>query len=402
MKRLKQGQKGVRAKTVLRFGGMFMLSWSLAANADSEIKGELAPLPPAPDVNQNMADLGRHLFFDRRLSGNTSHSCASCHNPEKGWGTGEAMSHAYTGLLYFRNAPGLFNTAHRDRFMWDGRLDGADLGTLVRDMITEAHTMNMDSRLAQERLKQVPEYMQMFEEVYGNEPYGGRIYGAIGEFLKTIRTENAPLDAYLRGDESALSEEAKRGKALFVGKAGCAQCHSGPMLSDGNMYALGVPDHAGLFGDGVAPVTHEGHADHGGAGGNDGARNQALRQITLLRHYASMGTPNYMNLRSDVGLYTVTKDEKDIGKFMTPSLWDVGHTAPYMHSGVFETLGEVVDFYVAGGGEAQNKSELIKPLEISESEKSDLVAFLESMTGDAPQVEVPEIPAYQTRQFGQN
>ncbi|MCE9682501.1 cytochrome-c peroxidase [Halomonas alkalisoli] len=399
MKRQIKRQAAMPIKGALCFSGAVLLSWSMVTNAEPAVSSELAPLPPAPQVNEKMAELGRHLFFDRRLSGNTSHSCASCHDPEKGWGTGEPMSHGYTGVLYFRNSPGLFNAAHRERFMWDGRLDGDDLGTLVRDMLTEAHTMNMDSRLAQERLKQIPEYMEMFEEVYGAEPYGGRIYGAIGEFLKTIRTVNAPLDDYLRGDGSALSDEAKRGKELFTGKAGCVQCHSGPTLSDGNLYALGVPDHPGLFGDGIAAVSHEGHE---GSGDNGESRNQALRQVALLRHYASMGTPNYMNLRSDVGLYVVTKDNEDVGKFMTPSLWDVGHTAPYMHSGVLETLEDVVDFYAGGGGKAKNKSELIQPFELSESEKSDLVAFLESMAGDAPQVAVPEMPAYQVRQFGQN
>jgi cytochrome c peroxidase len=185
--------------------------------------------------------------------------------------------------------------------------------------------MNMDSRLAQERLKQVPEYIAMFETAYGDEPYGGRIYGAIGEFLKTIRTANAPFDAYLRGDDTALGDAAKRGLALFTGKARCSACHLGAMLSDGGLHATGVPAHPDLA-------------------------TTAERQIAMLRHFATMGTPNYMNLRQDVGHYVVTKDPADIGKFVTPSLWDVGQTAPYMHSGAFATLDEVVDFYNAGGG----------------------------------------------------
>ena len=361
-----------------------------APMAGAQEAAPLAPLPEAKEVNAARAELGKMLFFDNRMSGDTGHSCASCHDPETGWGTGEPMSHGYGDLLYFRNAPGLFNVANRNFFMWDGRLDGSDLGTVVRDMLTEAHTMNMDSRLAQERLKQVPQYMEMFDAAYGNEPYGGRMYGAIGEFLKTIRTENAPFDAYLRGQDDAISNAAKRGLALFESKAGCASCHSGEMLSDGGLHATGVPDHPALLGDAPGQAAaHEGHtADAPGDA-------TAARQITLLRHYATMGTPNYMNLRADVGHYVVTKDEADIGKFTTPSLWDVGQTAPYMHSGVFDTLAEVVRFYNAGTAQSE-------PLGLSSDEEADLVAFLNSLTGDAPAITPPELPDYDLRTVGEN
>jgi cytochrome c peroxidase len=256
--------------------------------------------------------------------------------------------------------------------------------------------MNMDSRLAQERLKQAPEYAALFEEAFGGDPYGGKIYAAIGEYLKTIRTVNAPFNAYLRGDEPALSDAAMRGMQLFAGKAGCAQCHSGAMLSDGGFHATGVPDHPDLTGKGGAGATHSGHV------GQAAANASADRQIAMLRHFATMGTPNYMNLRSDVGHYVVTKDEADIGKFVTPSLWDVGQTAPYMHSGVFATLAEVVDFYNAGSGEGPNKSALLKPLGLTDSERADLVAFLNSLTGDAPKVAEPELPEDEMREVGKN
>jgi cytochrome c peroxidase len=372
------------------------LTFQTAAQAD----GAFSPLPEPEEVNQVRADAGRHLFFDTRLSGDTSHSCASCHDPAKGWGTGEPLSHGYTSILYFRNAPGLFNVASRNYYMWDGRLDGSDLGTVVRDMLTEAHTMNMDSRLAQERLKQVPEYVDLFEDGWGGDPYGGKIYGAIGEFLKTIRTVNAPFDAYLRGEDSAIDDAAKRGMELFAGKAGCSQCHSGAMLSDGGLHALGVPDHPELIG--ATAAGNAGHAGHAGHSGPTSANPTADRQIAMLRHFATMGTPNYMNLRTDVGHYVVTKDKSDIGKFVTPSLWDVEQTAHYMHSGVFDTLEEVVEFYNAGGGEGPNKTALLKPLGLNANEKADLVEFLKSLTGDAPAVTIPELPEYQLREVGKN
>ena len=348
-----------------------------AGGAAAETAADFAPLPEPPEVDAVRAALGEKLFFDVRLSGDTANSCATCHDPARGWGDGQALSDGYTSISYFRNAPGLFNVGQRRLLTWDGRLDGADLGTLVRDMITEAHTMNMDSRLAQERLKQVPEYAALFEEGFGGDPYGGKIYGAVAEYLKTLRTANAPFDAFLRGDEAALSDPAKRGMALFAGKAGCVQCHAGAMLSDGGLHATGAPDHPDLWTD-------------------------PERQISMLRHFATMGTPNYMNLRADVGHYVVSKDKADIGKFVTPSLWDVGQTAPYMRSGAFATLAEVVDFYDEGGGAAHSKSPLLKPLGLTDGEKADLLAFLESLTGDAPNVTPPDLPDYQVREVGRN
>ncbi len=334
---------------------------------------KLAPLPDAKEIKADRAELGRMLFFDARLSGDTATSCSTCHDPAKGWGDGKPLSNGYTSIQYFRNAPTLFNAGHRSYFMWDARLDGSDAGTLVRDMLTEAHTMNMDSRLAQERLKQVPEYQAMFEKAFKGDPYGGKIYGAIGEYLKTIRTVDAPLDKYLRGDKAALGDAELRGMALFEGKAGCVQCHAGPMLSDGKAHATGVP-------------------------ANPELGTNAERQISMLRHFSTMGTPNYMNLREDVGHYVVTKDKKDWGKFLTPSLWDVGQTAPYMHNGALATLDDVVAFYNRGGGEKSG----MKPLELSAAEQADLVAFLKSMTGRAPTEKAPDLPECKLRTVGQN
>lgn len=338
----------------------------------------LAPLPPAPAVNEARAKLGFLLFFDSRLSGDTNNSCATCHDPRKAWSSGKPLSDGYTSVLYFRKAPSLFNVATRRYLMWDGRLDGSDLATAVRDMITEAHTMNMDSRLAQERLKQSPVYVKLFEDAFGKgDPYGGKIYGALAEYLKTIRTQGAPLDKYLKGDNSALNAQQIEGMKLFSGKANCTACHSGPTLSDGKMHVTGVPD-------------------------NPEIRTNVSRQITLLRHYATLGVPNYMNLRSDIGHFAVTKDPKDLGRFNTPSLWDVGQAAPYMHSGVLKTLEEVVDFYDAGGGNVATKDPALKPLGLSPSEKAALVAFLNALTGDKPAVTKPKLPADAVRVHGKN
>ncbi|HYD31925.1 MAG TPA: cytochrome c peroxidase [Azospirillaceae bacterium] len=351
---------------------------ALSPAARSEDKADpFAPLPEAPKINEARAKLGEKLFFDPRLSGDTQHSCSSCHDPAKGWGDGQALSMGYTGVEYFRNAPPLFNVAGRKYLMWDGRLDGADLGTLVRDMLTEAHTMNADTRMVQERLKQVPEYVELFDKGFGGDPYGGKIYGAVAEYLKTIRTTNAPFDRHLKGDKKALNEAQARGMKLFAGKAGCASCHNGPLLTDQSLHALGVAENPMIDAD-------------------------AARQTTMLRHFATMGTPNYMNLRDDVGNYVVSKDSKDLGKFITPSLWDIGQTAPYMHNGTLPNLEAVINFYNQGGGTHPNKDERLKPLNLSKKEKADLAAFLKSLTGDKPTVAKPALPEYGLRTVGKN
>jgi cytochrome c peroxidase len=289
------------------------------------------------------------------------------------------LSEGYPGTLYFRNAPTLLNCGVAKRFMWDGRLDGADPTTLVRDMITEAHTMNMDSRLMQERVKQVPEYVKRWKEIFGNdaEPYGPKLYGVVAEYIKTIRSDPSPVDAFIEGASDALTEAAKRGMTLFVGKAQCIQCHDGSELSNGALHATGVPENPILW------DTPE-------------------RAITLLRYYASSGVPNYMNLRSDVGYFAVSKQERDKGKFRTPSLRDLAHTAPYMHNGVFATLEEVISFYDEGGGKAENKDDVLKPLHLTDEEKHDLAVFLRSATGELPTVEPPVLPEYEVREFGKN
>ncbi|HET8577362.1 MAG TPA: cytochrome c peroxidase [Methylomirabilota bacterium] len=335
----------------------------------------LAPLPEATPLNPAMVELGKYLFFDPRLSGDAALSCATCHDPKKGWADGEPLSRGYPASEYFRNAPSIINARQRVRFMWDGRLDGSDLGTLVRDMVTEAHTMNADGRLVQERLKQVPEYVAMWERIFGkgSDPYGPRMFGVVGEFIKSIQSRNVPFDRYLRGDVAALSSQAKEGLALFTGKAGCVQCHGGPTLSDHKLHRLGVPENPEVW------------------------RNP-LRAITMLRHYATSGMPNYMNPRADVGLYAITKDDKDVGKFLTPGLRDLKYTAPYMHNGMLRTLGAVVEFYNTGGGAGGE----LKPLGLTDTEKAALLAFLESLSGDAVVVEPPTLPGYRPRVFGKN
>jgi cytochrome c peroxidase len=318
---------------------------------------------PANEALRNPAleNLGRFLFFDPRLSGDGSMSCATCHDPAKSYTDGRALSRAYAGSDGFRNTKTILNAMRASTFYWDGRLSGSDPETQVRDAITETHFMNMDGRLMLERLKQIPEYVQMFADVFGEgvEPSFGSTLRAIAAFEKTLVTGPTPYDL------EELSESAVRGRELFEGSAGCTTCHSGDDFTDGEAHSVGVPENNSLF-------------------------DEPLRHLTYRSFIKAMGVPGYMSVRRDVGRFTVTKDAGDIGRFMTPSLRQASRTAPYMHNGVFPTLTEVAKFYSEGAGGTR------EPLNLSGNEIDDLVAFLESLTGPEPDIEIPTVPRYRT------
>jgi cytochrome c peroxidase len=337
----------------------------------------LAPLPPLAAPKAEQVELGRLLFFDPRLSGDGGIACASCHDPATGWGDGKPLSTGYPGSEYFRNAQTLLNAAHYRRNYWDGRMAGTDLPTLVRDHLTEAHFMQVDGRLVTERMKQVPEYLELYQKAFGGEPNFGRTITAVAAFVRTIVSRNAPLDRYLQGDAGALSADARRGLDLFQGKAGCVHCHGGPLLSDQQSHALGVPENPDVF------------------------RNP-YRHISFRRFFRTLGASGVELFREDPGLYGVTKDRADWGKFRTPSLREVSRTGPYMHNGMLATLEDVVAFYNRGGGPHPNKTPQLRPLGLSATEARDLIEFLQSLSGDPVVIEPPDPPDYKPRTLGRN
>lgn len=360
----------------LALGGVLAAAVLVLA-AGAALAEPLAPLPALKAPNPDQAELGRWLFFETKLSGDAAISCATCHDPRKGWGDGKPLSTGYPGSEYFRNSQTILNAAHYRRNYWDGRMYGRDMATLIRDHFTEAHFMQADGRLQAERLKQVPEYDERFRKAMGGEPSFGRILNALVAFVSTITSRNAPIDRYLRGEAGALSPAAQEGMRLFQGKAGCIQCHDGALLSDQKFHVLGLPENPRVY-------------------------QEPLRHISFRRFMKTLGAPNYDNLREDIGLAAVTKEPQDRGKFRTPSLREVSRTAPYMHNGSLATLGDVVDFYDRGGGAHPNKSPLLRPLGLSDAEKKALVAFLDQLAGDPVVVEAPASPDYKLRTLGKN
>jgi len=344
-----------------------------AAVAQSPKYPPLVPLPRVsiPADNPQTADkieLGKMLFFDNRLSGNGAMGCASCHRPDLGWGTGSAISFGYPGTTHWRNSQTILNSAYYNKLFWDGAV--TSLETQAPAAAGGAVAGNGDDAMMEMRLAFVPEYRVAFKKVFGTEwPMLYDAWRAIAAFERAIVSDGKKVafDRFAAGSSKALNESQKRGLALFNGKANCIACHNGPLASDEKFYRTGVP---------AAKEFAE----------------TAEQQITLRWEVYQKGVPEktYRSASDDHGLYYVTKRPEDIGRWRTPSLRELKYTAPYMHNGVFATLEEVVEFYDRGGGK---NAEMLKPLNLSEQEKKDLVAFLVSLSMDEPLIVAePKLP----------
>ena len=293
-----------------------------------------------------MVELGKKLFFDRRLSGDGTMSCATCHDPELGFGDGLEISLNYPTTRNWRNAMTLYNVGGQQLLFHDGRADSLEAQALFPMM--SAFEMNQNLDYLEEEIRAVPEYVADFADVFGDEEVSiDRIARAIASFERTIVSRNAPLDLYLAGDEQALSAQAAKGLAIFTGKGNCIACHFGTDLRDGQFHALLVPENP----------EHQ----------NDPRVAATRRFVAKVSGFA-----DYRKLDQDPGRYLVTRDQADWQAFKTPTLREIGATAPYMHNGIFPTLAEVVEFFAAGAGNEERQS-----LDLSNEEKAQLVRFLE-------------------------
>ena len=337
----------------------------------------LAPLgdPPNPADNPTTpakVALGKLLFFDGRLSGNGSMPCSACHLPDAGWDVPDKISLGYPGTAHWRNSQTIINSAYYGKLFWAGA--SKSLEGQVRSAARGGVAGNGEDDMMEARLAFVPEYRKRFRQVFGDPwPNVRNAYMAIAAFERTLVQTETPFDKYMRGNDKALTKAQKRGLKLFAGKAGCVQCHRGAMLTDEKYYNIGVPPY-------------------------DGWETDALAQITFRFELYGKGASEdkYRKLKNDPGLYFRTKQRADYGKFRVPSLRYTKYTAPYMHNGMLATLEDVVNFYNAGGGKnefAATKTKLIKPLGLSGKEKADLVAFLESLSGDRITMDAPDLPS---------
>jgi cytochrome c peroxidase len=297
----------------------------------------LAAYLPAPPPAGPVVELGRMLFFDPRLSIDNDISCATCHDPDKGWTDGLARSVGHRGKVLRRNAPSLVNPDARLPMFWDGR--ARDVEQQVLMPITSAEEMAQPIAELLVELAAVPEYLARFDAAF---PGAGlreeTLAKAIAAFERTLQSAGAPLDRYLQGDRAALSAEQVLGLELFVGKARCTKCHEGPHLTDAGFHNLGVGD-------------------------------------------------------GDVGRLQIVDVPVLKGAFKTPGLRDVALTAPYLHDGSLATLEAVMEIYDQGGGaDRTNLDGDLAALSLTPAEKAALVAFMHALSGAPIVVRRPELP----------
>jgi cytochrome c peroxidase len=334
------------------------------------------PVPPGQPMTPDRVKLGELLFFDPRLSGDGSIGCADCHDPRKGWGDGNPLSRGYPGTAHWRNSQTIVNSAYLHAFFWGS--GSATLEAQAHAAATGALAGNIQTRLAEERMKQIPLYVELFQRGFGEKPSWDKAMQAIAAYERTIVSADSPFDRYMRGDKAAMTAEELRGKALFEGKASCIACHNGPLLTDELHHNTGVP-------------------------ANPDFATNPQRQIAMRERIRGKGIPEelYLNFDRDPGRYLETKKNEDLGKFRTPQLRYLAYTAPYKHNGVFFTLEEVIDFYDRGGDDDPfgTKSDLIKPLRLSAQEKKDLLAFLDALSGKELKPARPTLPPYGLLEF---
>ena len=348
-----------------------------AALADNNPRPEgLAPLGPPPipadnPMSPEKVALGEKLFFDPILSGNAGMPCSACHRPEAGWAVQAPISFGYPGTTHWRNSQTVVNSAYYGKLFWAGA--SGSLEHQARSAARGGVAGNGEDDMMEARLAFVPEYREAFREVFGDDwPSIRHAYMAIAAYQRTLVQTDTPFDTYMRGDDDALTAQQKRGLELFAGKANCIACHNGPLLTNEAYYNTGVPPYSGWEEDPLAQITFR------------------------FELYAKGVTEKkYRALKDDPGLYFRTKQDSDMGKFRVPSLRYTKYTFPYMHNGMIETLRDVVVFYNEGGGEnefAASKSSLIQPLGLTDAEVDDLVAFLESLSGEEIVPDDPELP----------
>ena len=319
-------------------------------------------------LNRAKIELGRQLYFDTRLSKNSTVSCASCHDPSMGY-----TAHTKTGIgindqAGGRNSPVAYNRILSGKQFWDGRVDSLEAQAV--GPIANPIEMGFTHEGVVKRLAGIPVYAKQFDAVFGGVTIEA-VGQAIAAFERVIVTAPSPYDyneqwrpfaeldaedleddpelAKLYAEAKAgvkahpMSESAKRGREIFFSEKGnCSACHVGANLADEKYHNIGV--------------------------GMDKAE-------------------------PDVGRFAVTKDDKDYGAFKTPTIRNVALTAPYMHDGSVATLEEVVEWYDKGGHPSKHLSEKIRPLKLSDQDEADLVEFMKACTGPTPTVETSRLPA---------
>jgi cytochrome c peroxidase len=324
-----------------------------------------ASVPPSDPLTKGKVELGRQLYFDPRVSLDGTISCATCHNPERGWTDSPLKtSVGIDGQVGGRNAPTVLNTVYGRTMFWDGRapsLEGQAQGPIQNPIEMGKQTY----KEIVERLRKISGYTEQFQKVFGTDVTLDGMAKAIASFERVAALSgNSKYDQYIGGDMKALSESEKRGMVLFglrldqddefktdvvLKKAGCTSCHIGANFTDEQFHNLGI------------------------------GWDEKERKFADLGRWAI----------APIG----AKSPSDMGAFKTPTVRDVTQTAPYMHDGSLKTLEEVVEHYDKGGHPNPALDKDMKKLNLTDQEKKDVVAFMKATTGEPTKVDLPTLPA---------
>ena len=329
-----------------------------AALTRSAIPSDISFTPAA-------VSLGEKLFFEQRLSGDGTVSCATCHNPARAFTDGRAASIGIGGRAGQRNAPTILNALYNKTQFWDGRVNTLEQQAALP--ITNALEMGSASiGDAVSRIDGDQAYQKQFLEAFGRGVDERNMLGAIAAYERTLVSFDSPFDRFIAGDKTAIDDSAKRGWDLFNAKARCNLCHAltdkqrdVTVFTDNDFHNIGI----GIIRHRVVPLAQQAERDL--------ARGQ-LRDIDGAAIASEM---------SVLGRFLVTHKESDLASFKTPDLRNVLVTAPYFHDGSQQTLWDTIDHYNKGDGLANPwLDEDIQPLALTEPEIDDLVAFLASLT----------------------
>lgn len=314
--------------------------------------------------------LGEKLFFESRLSGDGSVSCASCHNPARAFTDGRPASVGIKGCVGQRNAPTILNAMYNKSQFWDGRAATLELQAALP--ITNPCEMGSTTvAAATSRIAQDRDYRSRFQQAYRRGPNPQDLVNAIAAYERTLMSFNSPFDRFIAGDGKAISPSAQRGWTLFNSKARCHLCHAvtdtkpDPVLmTDNDFHNIGI----GIIRHNVVALAQK-----------------AQREIAS-GQLAQVDTAAINSELSVLGRFLLTKTSADTASFKTPSIRNVMVTAPYFHDGSQLTLWDAVDHYNKGDGIKNPWLDTdMQPLALTEPEIDDLVAFMASLTSPSYQ-----------------
>ncbi len=273
-------------------------------------------------------ELGRRLFFDGVLSGNGKVSCASCHDPGRGFASADLLAVGIGGERGRRHAPALINRRFGRAFFWDGR--AATLEEQALKPIASEKELGSSVAEVLTRLGEDATYREAFATAFEDGLTAANLARALASFQRAIVSGSSPVDRFIHGEVAALTDAQRQGLWLFESRGGCWKCHSGANYTDEAFHNTGVSW-------GREPL--------------------------------------------DLGRYEVTRNDDDRGRFKTPTLRSVALSPPYMHDGSLPTLRSVVEFYNRGGVKNPHLDRAMQPLDLSAAQVDQLVAFLEALTG---------------------